>query len=196
MLVRAWAENSMRLKIQSWAPTSMLWNLAFGLSTKNNHTFKYPQRSPAQSSHAMISFVRSMMRQSCNGIVVLLQMTFSEHLEKHYSITMSTNQMASLVCFNNVVVVIVGQILEITRLPVETVIENLSTLAKNKITDVETELPINQDSEFYLNIDCVNKRSKCRIPQSKTEKKEQEEMKAMQKGRPQWKRGSFAFRRP
>ena len=47
----------------------------------------------------------------------------------------------------------------------ETVIENVSTLAKNKIIDAERELPINQDSEFCLNMDFVNKRSKFRILQ-------------------------------
>ena len=89
---------------------------------------------------------------------------------------MTTYQMAILLCFNDVVVASVGQIQEITQLPVETVIDNLSTLVKNKIIDLETELPINQDSEFCLNMDFVNKRSKFRVLQTKTiEKKQQEE---------------------
>ena len=99
-----------------------------------------------------------------------------EHLEERHTITMTTYQMAILLCFNDVVVASVGQIQEITQLPVETVIDNLSTLVKNKIIDLETELPINQDSEFCLNMDIVNKRSKFGVLQTKTiEKKQQEE---------------------
>ena len=47
-------------------------NSGFSPLTKISQTFKYPQRFPAQSSHTMISFLRSMITEICNGILVPL----------------------------------------------------------------------------------------------------------------------------